>query len=128
MNADATDPLTPVAIESKLRQLVNDLTRAQAQLRQARDVEVATKHAYERAERAAMLSAECPKVTRGGYTTAERDAWVQEQAADLREKYEIAEATRKAAEDHLRTVRDQSMIVMALGKSVNAAYAMAGDR
>jgi len=122
----ADEPLTPVAVERKLRALVNDLARAQAMLRDARDVEVATKHAYERAHRVAMLSADCPKVTRGGFTSAERDAWVDQQCGELREAYEVAKVTREAADDHLRTLRDQSMIVMSLSRSVNTAYAMAG--
>ncbi len=121
------EPLTPVQIERKLRQLVNEMTKAQSALRETRDVEVVAKHAYERAYRAAMLSSDRPKVERGGYTTAERDAWVEEQAADLKEKYEIAEVIRKAAEDHLRVIRDQAMVVMSLGKSVNTAYNLAGD-
>ena len=120
------DDLTPAQIESKLRRLVNDLAAAQMALRLARDEEVAAKHLYESAHRRALLSADCPKVTRGGFTTAERDAWVGEQAADTEKEYDLAEARRKAAEDHLRTLRDQSMVVMALGKSVNAAFSLAG--
>jgi hypothetical protein len=120
------DDLTPVQIEAKLRRLVNDLARAQAALRQARDQEVEAKHTYESAHRKALLSTACPKVTRGGYTTAERDAWVEEQSAPQQKAYDLAEAKRKAAEDYLRTLRDQSMVVMALGKSVNAAYSLAG--
>ena len=61
-----TEPLNPVAIESKLRQLVNELGRAQADLRETRDAEVDARHAYERARRRALLSEKSPKVTRGG--------------------------------------------------------------
>ncbi|MEU4558594.1 hypothetical protein AB0F72_09390 [Actinoplanes sp. NPDC023936] len=118
--------LTHAQIESKLRHLVNDLTLAQSSLRAARDAEVDAKHAYESAHRRALLSEECPKVTRGGFTTAERDAWVAEQAAELERVFDLAEANRKAAEDYLRTVRDQAMIVMALGKSVQSAFSLAG--
>lgn len=118
--------LTPVAIERKLRELVNALAFAQSALREARDAEVKVKHEYERKHRRTLLSSDTPKVTRGGWTTAERDAYVDEKCEVEREAYEIAEAGRKAAEDHLKTVRDQSMIVMALGKSVGAAYSMAG--
>jgi hypothetical protein len=120
------EPLSPIDIERKLRSLVSNLTVAQSGLRDDRDAEVAAKHVYERIHRRAMLSDECPKVTRGGYTTAERDAWVDEKSAEAREAYEIAEARRKAAEDHLRTLRDQSMVVATLAKSVHLAYSMAG--
>lgn len=121
-----TDDLTPAQIEAKLRRLVNDLAFAQTALRAARDEEVEAKHLFEAAHRRALLSEACPKVTRGGYTTAERDAWVGEQAAELEKAYDLAEAKRKAAEDYLRTLRDQSMVVMALGKSVSAAFTLAG--
>ncbi|MCG5464171.1 hypothetical protein MED01_002336 [Micromonospora sp. MED01] len=119
-------PLTPVSVERKLRTLVNSLTNAQSALAEVRDAEVSAKHTFERAHRGALLSGECPKVSRGGHTTAERDAWVEEKCAAEREAYDLAEARRKAAEDHLRTLRDQSVIVATLAKSVNLAYSMAG--
>jgi hypothetical protein len=124
---DSYEELTPVAIERKLRGLVTALAQAQAALREARDKEIEAKHAYHSVRRAAFFAAECPKVTRGGYTTAERDAWIEEQAANLEVLFDVAEAARRAAEDHLRVLRDQSLIVMSLGKSVNAAYAIAGS-
>ncbi len=120
------EPLSPVAIERKLRQLVNDLTRAQLALAEARDAEVEARHAYESTHRKAILSPECPKVTRGGHTTAERDAWVAEQAANPQRLHDVMEAKRKAAEDHLRTLREQAMIVATLAKSVHQAYSVAG--
>jgi hypothetical protein len=120
------DLTTPAGVESRLRSLVTDLTQAQQALAKCRDQEVRTKHAYEAARRTALLSEECPKVARGGLTTAERDAWVDEQVKDERWLYGVAEARREAAQDHLRVVRDQAMVVMALGKSITAAYAVAG--
>lgn len=119
-------PLTPVMVEAKLRQLVTDMTKAQQDLAAARDEEVRAKHDFERAHRRALLSGDCPKVTRGGYTTAERDAWVSEQCAEIREMYELAEVRRKAAEDHLRTLFQQGVIASALAKSVGQAFHMAG--
>ena len=120
------DLTTPVGVESRLRSLVTELTKAQQSLSSARDTEVRNKHAYEAARRKALLSEECPKVARGGLTTAERDAWVDEQVKDERWLYGVAEARREAAQDHLRVVRDQAMVVMALSKSISAAYAVAG--
>lgn len=124
--SDYDDDLTPDKIVTKLRWLTNQLTLAQKILRDARDAEVTAKHAYKSAHRRALLSDERPRVERGGTTTAERDAWVDEQAAELEQAFDIAEATRKAASDHLETLRDQAMIVMALSKSVQSAYNMAG--
>jgi hypothetical protein len=126
VNPEPYEPLTPVQVERRLRGLVTALSRAKADLEQARNAEVDAKHAYQSARRRALLSGDCPKVTRGGYTTAERDAWVEEQVADLEKAFDLAEVKRKTAEDHLRTVRDQAVVVATLAKSVNTAYQMAG--
>jgi hypothetical protein len=119
-------PLNPVAIERKVRQIANEMTHAQSKLAALRDEEVAAKHTYERTQRRALLSSECPKVTRGGWTTAERDAWVDEQCAPVRELYEVAEVHRKAAEDHLRTLFQQGTLAAVLAKSVHQAYQLSG--
>lgn len=121
------DLTTPVGVEAKLRQLVTDLSHAQFALADVRNAEVETKHAYEAAKRRALFSGDCPKVARGGYTTADRDAWVDEQVRSERYAYDVAVARREAAQDHLRVVRDQSMIVMALANSIRTAYQVAGS-
>jgi len=121
------DLTTPVGVESRMRRLVTDLTHAQQSLARARDAEVDAKHTFEAARRRALFSGDCPKVARGGYTTADRDAWVDEQVKTSRYQYDVAVAKREAAQDHLRVVRDQSMIVMALASSIRAAYAVAGS-
>ena len=120
------ETLTPVDIERRLRSLVNDLTRAQLALAQARDIEVDAKHALGRARRRALLSDKAPKVSRGGATTAERDAWVDDQVADLYFAYDKATVARESAQDHLRVLRDQAEIVRSLGASVRQAYELAG--
>jgi hypothetical protein len=121
-----SEPLTPVAVEAKLRQLVNDLGRAQASLRQARDLEVDARHEHDRARRQALLNEKSPKVTRGGYTTAERDAWVDQQVEDLKFAADKATVVREAAQDHLRTLLAQAEIVRSLGARVRQAYELAG--
>lgn len=120
------EPLTPLDIERRLRGLISDLTRAQAALAQARDLEVKAKHELGRERRRAMLSGQAPKVTRGGFTTAERDAWVDDRVSDLQFTYDKAVVTRESAQDHLRVLRDQAEIVRSLGASVRQAYEMAG--
>lgn len=121
------DLTTPAGIESRLRQLVTDLTHAQQALAAARDAEVRAKHTYEAARRRALLSEECPRVARGAVTTAERDAWVDEATARERWQWELAVVRREAAQDHLKVLRDQAVIVMSLASSVRAAYAVAGS-
>lgn len=120
------EPLTPADVERQVRWIYNQMTRAQTILREARDAEVAAKHVYERAHRKAILSSDCPKVARGGYTTADRDAWVGEQCAEQQEAYELAEVARKAAEEHLRTLYQQGTLAAVLAKSVHQAFNLAG--
>src|SRR5690606_41242012 len=103
------------------------VTPAQQALGRARDAEVAAQHSVAAARRQALFAGDCPTVARGGCTTAERDAWVDEQVKTSRYQYGLAVAKREAAQDHLRVVRDQSMIVMALASSIRAAYAVAGS-
>ncbi|MGH3190997.1 MAG: hypothetical protein ACRDOL_27885 [Streptosporangiaceae bacterium] len=120
------EPLTPLAVEGKLRQLVNQLTQAQAALRDARDLEVDARHEHDRARRCALLSEKSPKVSRGGYTVAEQSAWVDEQCADLKFAADKATVVREAAQDRLRVLLAQAEIVRSLGASVRQAYELAG--
>jgi hypothetical protein len=73
-----------------------------------------------------LLSGKAPKVARGGFTTAERDAWVDSEVADLQFAYDRAVVARESAQDHLRVLRDQAEIVRSLGASVRQAYELAG--
>jgi hypothetical protein len=122
----SVEPLTPVAVEAKLRSLVSDLARAQAALAQARGLEVDVRHEYERAKRRAVLSDKAPAVTRGGYTVAYLTAWTEEQAADLKFSADKATVVRETAQDRLRVLLAQAEIVRSLGASVRQAYEMAG--
>jgi hypothetical protein len=120
------EDLTPIDCERRLRALVTQMAQAQAELRNARDAEVDKKHEYEAAKRRAFLSADCPKPTRGGFTVADREVYVENQCAEQQRAYDIAAARREAAKDHLQTVRDQAMVVMSLLRSVSTAYALSG--
>lgn len=120
------EPLTPVQIESKLRGLVTALTKSQKDLSEARDAEVEAELGYKAAHRRALLDPERPRVERGGFTTAELAAWVDERCSDEYGAYRVAEARRKAAEDFLRVTRDQASVVQTLARSVQQAYGMAG--
>lgn len=121
------DLTTPIGVEARLRHLVTELTQAQISLAKKRDLEVTAKHAYQAARRRAIFAPESPKVARGGYTTADRDAWVDDKASEQHLHYDLAVAAREAAQDHLRVVRDQAMVVMSIGSSVRTAYNVAGS-
>ena len=59
------EALTPLDIVRRQRALINELTRAEAALAQARDLDVDAKHAYDRARRRAMLSGNAPPRRQG---------------------------------------------------------------
>lgn len=120
------DVLTPVEIERRLSSSITDLTRAQQALRAARDEETTTELAYKRALYRATLDKNAPRVARDGFTVAERDAWVALRCAEEWEAWRIAQTTREAAQDHLRTVRDITEVLRSLGASVRTAYEGAG--
>jgi hypothetical protein len=121
--------LTPVEVETRLRALVNSLSAVggpNGSLAQARDAEVQARHVYKAAFRRWMLSAECPRVERNGWTTSARDAWVEDKTADLEFAWCLATAAREAAQDHLRTLRDQASLVQSIGAFVRQSYELAG--
>lgn len=122
------EPLTPIQIETRLRQAITMLTGAQQALQRARDAETDAEVAYRRALYRATLSSEAPKVGRGSAdaTVGERDAWVQERTLEEWEAHRRAVVVREAAQDHLRTVRDITSVLQSLGASVRMAYEMAG--
>ena len=133
------EALSPVQIEQRLSHSISDLTRAEAALRAARDqetdAEIAYRYgrnqnsrsiAYRSAFYRATLDKHAPEVSRGGYTVAERDAWVGLRCREQWEAYRRAQTVREAAQDHLRTVRDITEVLRSLGASVRTAYEGAG--
>jgi hypothetical protein len=121
-------PWTPVDAEMRLRAIDESLEPVVDAVKKARDTEVARHGEYKDARRAAILSDKCPKVTRGGWTTAERDAWVEREAADAEKAYEWAKKAREDAIDDMFKVKDQGAIVGKLSDLVRQAYAVGGGR
>jgi hypothetical protein len=120
------EPLSPLDVEAKLRGLVTELTAAQRVLRDARDSETAAEIAYRKAKARAFHDPDCPRVVRGGTTTAERDAWVDEHCEDAWAAFRIATTAREVAQDRLRVVLAIAETVRSLGASVRTAYGLAG--
>jgi hypothetical protein len=118
------EPLSPVAVEAKLRALVTALTQAQQTLSKARDAEVDAEIALMRARDEIAKAA--PKVARGEFTVAEREAWIDTAVRDEWEVLRRAETERKNAEDLLRVTRDQASVVQSLARGVDTAYRLAG--
>jgi len=119
-------PLSPLDVERKLRQCITDITKAEQDLRAARDVEVECELEWKSAVRRAMFHPDCPKVSRGAATVADRDAWVEAQCADEYRAYRLAKAASEAAQDRMRVTRDIAVTVQSLGALVRQAYQMAG--
>ena len=121
-----SEPLTPLAVEDKLRSLVTELTQAQRVLASARDAETRAEITYKRAEAAAFHRPDCPRVERGVTTVGDRDAWVSRQVMDEWQAVQIARTAREVAQDNLRVVLAIAETVRSLGASVRTAYEMAG--
>jgi hypothetical protein len=122
------DPWTPEQAENALRWVLRAMHQAQKDLKAARDAEVDAKHVYEKARREAFFSPNCPKPERGGYTVADREAYIERATADERQAYELASKEKEAAQDHLRTLNSQSVVLAALSKNVNQTYNVVGAR
>jgi hypothetical protein len=121
-----TEPLTPIAVESKLRELVTSVTMAQRDLAGARDAETQAEITLKRSRVAAAHASDCPRVARGGATVADREAWIDKQCLDDWAHHRVATTAREIAQDRLRAVTTISEVVRSLGSSVRTAYSMAG--
>lgn len=120
------EPMSTTDIEQQLRESVTTMTRAELQLRDARDAETDAEITYRREYRKAMLSSGCPRVSRGGHTVADRDAWVDNECAPSWEAFRIAQTRREAAQDHVRTARDVATALQSICALVRVGYAVAG--
>lgn len=104
------------------------MTTSQQMLAKARREQVDADEALRMARARAVLSDECPRPKRGenGVTVADRDAWVDQQVADLRFAAAVAEASCEAAKDHLRVTRDQASTVQSLSALMRAEMQLTG--
>lgn len=118
--------LTPVDIEARLVGLVTEMTQAQRTLACARDEETQAEIAYKRAKTRAFHHSDCPHVSRGGHTVADRDAWVDSRVMDEWAQARVATTAREVAQDNLRVVLAVAETVRSLGASVRTAYSLSG--
>lgn len=98
---------------------------AREDLKKCRDDEIDAQAAYKRELRRLLLSADCPRVgvvDGVRMTVAERDAWVEQRAAALELDWQVAVAARRAATDHLSTLRTQASVAQSIAGSVREAY------
>lgn len=121
-----TEPLTPVQIEGKLRQLITQITQAQQTLAHARDHETETEIELKRQRLALSLDDACPTPKRGGVTVAQRDEWIENQCFEAWADHRNATTAREIAQDALRATLAVSDTAQSLNASVRQAYAQAG--
>lgn len=121
--------LTLPQVLDRLFQVHQDLASSQRALRVARDREVEAAAELRIARAKAFLDVDCPKPRRGenGVTVADRDVWVDQRVHAEWLAHEVAEATRKAAEDALRVSRDQASVVQSLAGLMKAEMALSGS-
>lgn len=114
--------LTIGQVQERLHTVHQDMAAAQRALRACRDKEVEAKAVLRVAIARATMSPDCPRPKRGenGVTVADRDAWVDNQVHDEWLTAEVAEASRRAAEDALRVSRDQASVVQSLSSLMRA--------
>jgi len=120
--------LTPVESEQQISDLIKAAYDAQKTLADARDTETASEIEYKRAKAKTYHRGDCPKVTRGGYTVADKDAWIDEQVMDEWVALKIATTAREVAQDNLRVILAVSESARSLNASVRQAYSVAGAR
>lgn len=120
--------LTLGQVLDRLHSVHQDMAAAQRALMLARDKEVQAKAELRVATARAAMSPDCPKPKRGenGVTVAMRAEWLDSQVADEWLAAEVAEATRKAAEDALRVSRDQASVVQSLSALMRAEMSLTG--
>lgn len=118
--------MTPVDIEREINRLKNATTGVYRDLQQARRDEVDAKHRFKRANTVAIGRADCPRVSRTGVTVADRDAWLYEQVGDEEYAADMAEVSRKNAEDAVRELHLKASLTQTEARSVFQAYGMAG--
>lgn len=107
-------PLTVIETEQLLRDVNKALGEAVQELRDARKAELEALRVYRRAYRKAMLSEDCPVVSRGNVTVADRDAWVEDQVEEEWFAHQVAEGARDDAKTHLQTVKEQASVLQSI--------------
>lgn len=120
--------LTLGQVQERLHSVHQDMAAAQRALRAARDREVEARAVLRVAMARASLSEDCPRPKRGenGVTVAMRTEWLDAQVHEEWLAAEVAEATRKAAEDALRVSRDQASVVQSLSSLMRAEMSLTG--
>ena len=120
------NPLDLIEAQKFQRWVLRAMWDATNDLRAVRDAEVLAEQEYQSARRRAFFHPDCPIVTRGATTVADRDAWVDREVEDFEEKWKLAKATTQAAKDRMDTIRSQSVLISALAKTTAQIHGVVG--
>lgn len=119
--------LTPPEAEKYLKQVNNELGRAQLALKRLRYRELELERKYMEARTALLFSEDCPKVGRGEgcVTVEERDAWINSRIEDYW-PYRSSQIQTKNADDYLKAVGKQASIAQSLNSNAREIYSSGG--
>lgn len=104
---DTYTPLSMIQTEQKLLELNEALAEALDDLKAKRDGQVRAEHKLRKAQRSALFDEDCPAVSRGQVTIADRDAWVDDKSDAEWLEYNLAKVQMENAKDHMHAVREQ---------------------
>ena len=124
---ESHEPLTPAAMEAKLRDAANAVHATQRELARARDVETARQSDHLRARVVAASSPDCPVPSRAtGVTVGQRADWIDAQALDALLAYNEAKQARVIAREAAHAAESIATVGQSLNASVRQAYSMGG--
>ncbi|RJQ68103.1 hypothetical protein D5S17_32900 [Pseudonocardiaceae bacterium YIM PH 21723] len=122
----AYTPLNPVQVEEKLRRCIADMLIAEKALAAARDSETDLECELKKVQLAAAMDEDCPKVSRGGYTVADREAWIDARTYEQWHALRLATKSREIAADRVRIAREVTSTVQTISQLVRQAFSVVG--
>lgn len=121
-------PVTYGEVNQRLKFLSGASDRANLGFEQARKELAVAKDIYEKAKRRVLLSEDCPKVRRNGWTVAERDAYVDDQCETVLTAYRLAEAAFDTAKSTVFAVKDQISAAQTASSNLRTEMTMLGGQ
>jgi hypothetical protein len=121
-------PVSMDEVNQRLRFLGPASDQANRQYEKARFALANAKDALEKAKRRTLLSEDCPKVRRDGWTVAERDAYVDDKCATEHTAYLLAQAAMDTATNTVFAVKEQISSAQTLSQNIRSEASLAGGQ
>lgn len=119
-------PVTYGEVNQRLKFLSVASDRANVGFEKARNALAQADDALDKARRKLLLSDECPKVRRNGWTVAERDAWVDSRCETENTTYVFAKAAFDTATSTVFAVKDQISAAQTASSNLRTEMTMLG--